>query len=115
MGPKSKAIMPEPVRLYTKAVVLGYKRARTNQYENSSLLKLEGVNQKVDVDYYLGKRVAYIYKAKKEVNGSKFRCIWGKITRHHGNNGVVRASFRTNLPPKAIGGPCRVMMYPSRV
>ena len=59
--------------------------------------------------------VAYIYKAKKEINGSKFRAIWGKVCRPHGNNGVVRAKFRKNLPPCSISGPCRVMLYPSRI
>ena len=60
-------------------------------------------------------RVAYIYKAKREINGSKFRVIWGKVCRSHGNNGVVRAKFRKNLPPSSIAGPCRIMLYPSRI
>ena len=59
--------------------------------------------------------IAYIYKAKKEINNSKFRVMWGKVCRAHGNNGVVRAKFRKNLPPSSIAGPCRVMLYPSRV
>merc|ERR1711907_386550 len=105
----------EPSTLYCKGRILGYKRSKVNQYENTSLIKIENVNQRSDVDFYLGKRVAYIYKAKKEINGSKFRVIWGKVCRPHGNNGVVRCNFRKNLPPCSIAGPCRVMLYPSRI
>lgn len=111
----SKVVSKQPVRLYTKGVFMGYKRSLKQQTVHTALLKLDGVNSKDDSSFYYGKRVAYIYKTKTMKKGSKMRCIWGKVVRAHGSNGAVRAKFRRNLPPKAIGGPVRVMLYPSSI
>lgn len=46
----------EPSCLYSKGRILGYKRSKVNQYENTSLIKIEHVNQRSDTDFYLGKR-----------------------------------------------------------
>ncbi|EIW78837.1 ribosomal protein L35Ae [Coniophora puteana RWD-64-598 SS2] len=102
-------------RLYTKGRILGHKRAKRNTRPNTSLLQLEGVANKEDAQFYLGKRVAYVYKAKRAVEGSKIRVIWGRVTRPHGNSGVVKSKFRSNLPPRAFGAPVRVMLYPSTI
>ena len=104
----------QPVRLYTKAAFVGFKRGKTTQYEQFALLKVKGVNEKKDSSFYFGKRVAYIYKAKTVSNNTKFRVIWGRIHKSHGNNGLVRAQFARNLPPKAMGATLRVMLYPNR-
>lgn len=103
-----------PNRLYTKAVFTGFKRGKTTQYEQFALLKIKGVNEKKDSSFYFGKRVAYIFKAKTIRNNTKFRVIWGKIVKSHGNNGLVRAQFARNLPPRAMGQTLRVMLYPNR-
>jgi len=70
----------------------------------------------VDIDPgRCAQRIAYIYKAERPINGSKLRVIWGKVTRSHGNSGVVRSVFRRNLPPKSFGSTVRIMLYPSNV
>ncbi|KAI8985684.1 60S ribosomal protein L33-A-like protein [Trametes punicea] len=102
-------------RLYAKGRVLGHKRSKRNTHPNTSLLQIEGVTTKQDAQFYLGKRVAYIYRAKREIQGSKVRVIWGRVTRPHGNSGVVKSKFRSNLPPHAFGASVRVMLFPSNI
>ncbi len=86
--------------------------------------------------FYLGKRVAYVYRSQKEVRGTKIRVIWGKVTRPHGmkqtiirrtcwgdladwcsagNSGVVRAKFTNPLPARSFGASVRIMLYPSSI
>ncbi|KAJ3228680.1 60S ribosomal protein L33A [Chytriomyces hyalinus] len=111
----SNTELPPRNRLYAKGKILGFTRSKRNTKEHTSLLQIENVQTTEDTAFYLGKRVAYVYKAKREVNGSRVRVIWGKVTRSHGNSGVVRAKFRSNLPPKSFGAGIRIMLYPSRV
>jgi len=105
----------QPVRLYSKGVVLGARRSHHHEKPQWSLVRIEGVKDRKSTDFYLGKRVAYIYRAKKEIKGTKIRVIWGRVAKAHGNTGVVRARFRNNLPPKAQGATVRVMLYPSKI
>ena len=61
------------------------------QHEQFALLRIKGLNDKENATFYFGKRVVFIHKAKTVKNNTKFRTIWGKIVKSHGNNGVVRA------------------------
>merc|ERR1712098_367425 len=105
----------QPIRLYAKGAILGYKRSKANQYSHTSLLKIEGAQCRKSTNFYMGKRVAFIYRAAKKRDDSKIRVIWGRVTRPHGNSGVVRAKFAKNLPPRSMGASVRVMLYPSRI
>ncbi|QIW98587.1 hypothetical protein AMS68_004105 [Peltaster fructicola] len=102
-------------RLYVKGKHISFQRGKRNSNPDTSLIKIEGVDDSKGASFYLGKRIAYVYRGKTEIRGTKIRVIWGKVTRTHGNSGVVRAQFKSNLPPKSLGAMVRVMLYPSSI
>merc|ERR1712124_86322 len=102
-------------RLYVKGVVAGFKGSLAKQYNHTNLIKIQGVDDTEDTKFYLGKKIMYMYRAKTEKDGTRFRVMWGKVCRAHGTSGVVRAKFTKNLPPSALGAPVRIMLFPSRV
>eukprot|EP00761_Pharyngomonas_kirbyi_P011130 gb/GECH01011154.1/.p1 GENE.gb/GECH01011154.1/~~gb/GECH01011154.1/.p1 ORF type:complete len:126 (+),score=7.24 gb/GECH01011154.1/:1-378(+) len=108
-------------RLHVNGRVVSFRRSRHVQHPNSSLLRLEGVRTQEETKFYVGKRVAYLYKGKNPLKDKQHkmlhghRVIWGKIVRPHGNSGVVRARFEKNLPGDSIARPVKVFLYPSRI
>ena len=102
-------------RLYAKGRITGHTRGKRNSKEHTTLVQIEGTRTAKETDFYLGKRIAFVYRAKRVVDGSRVRVIWGRITRPHGKSGSVRAKFASNIPPKAFGAAVRIMLYPSRV
>eukprot|EP00429_Kryptoperidinium_foliaceum_P075600 CAMPEP_0176227362 /NCGR_PEP_ID=MMETSP0121_2-20121125/22727_1 /TAXON_ID=160619 /ORGANISM="Kryptoperidinium foliaceum, Strain CCMP 1326" /LENGTH=76 /DNA_ID=CAMNT_0017566637 /DNA_START=67 /DNA_END=294 /DNA_ORIENTATION=+ len=59
-----KSVRKTPTRLYSKGTILGYKRSKSNCYATCTLVKIDGVQTKEDAQWYFGKRIAYIYRAK---------------------------------------------------
>jgi len=71
-------------RLYVKGRHISYQRGKRNTTPGTSLIQIEGVSDTKGANFYLGKKVAFVYRASKEVRGSKIRVIWGTISRTHG-------------------------------
>jgi large subunit ribosomal protein L35Ae len=71
-------------------------------------------NDKAGAKWYLGKRVAYVYKVKNTVNNTRYRCSWGKVINTHGHAGAVRVKFAHNITARAMGATVRIMLYPNK-
>ncbi|KAF2967979.1 hypothetical protein GQX73_g5612 [Xylaria multiplex] len=62
-------------RLYVKARHLGYRRNKHTTHPNRSIVKIEGVDDSEAANFYLGKKVAFIHQAPKEIRGTKTRVV----------------------------------------
>lgn len=93
---------------------MGFKRGQRTQKVNQTLVKVQGCQDRKAATWYHGKRVAYVYRCKSAATDKNYKAIWGKVIGSHGNSGLVKAKFQKNLPPRAIGGALRVMLYPNK-
>lgn len=104
-------------RLFIRGKINGYKRGRHNQHPGMVRLSIEGLVDKENAAYYIGKKVAYvptlskksIYKAGGITRPRK--AWWGKIIKPHGNKGSVLAKFPVPLPSSSFMGDVRIMLY----
>ena len=81
---------------------------------HTSILKLENVADAPSLAF-MPKRVAYIHTAKnKNTREPDTAAFGGKMpaTRYQW---IMMGKIRSNLPPKAMGGRVRVMLYPSNI
>ena len=80
-----------------KGIVTSYRRGKHLQHPNQVLLKFDEITSRAEAATLVGHKVKWISEVGKE--------FLGKVLAVHGNSGVVRAKFRTNLPGQAIGTP----------
>lgn len=80
-----------------KGVVTSYRRGKHLQHVNQVLLAFDDIKSRAEAATLVARKVKWVSESGKE--------FLGKVLGVHGNSGVVRAKFRTNLPGQAIGTP----------
>ncbi|MHA1904653.1 MAG: 50S ribosomal protein L35ae [Candidatus Thorarchaeota archaeon] len=80
-----------------RGVVTSYRRGKHLQHPNQVLLLFDDVKTRSEAAVLIGRKVKWTSEVGRE--------FLGKVIGVHGNSGVVRAKFRTNLPGQAIGTP----------
>jgi large subunit ribosomal protein L35Ae len=83
------------VKKRRRGVVASYRRGRIKQNTNQVLILFDEIDTRDAAATLIGKKVKWTSESGRE--------FLGKVLGIHGNSGVVRAKFRTNLPGQAIG------------
>ncbi len=64
-----------PFRLYSKGIFVSHRRGKRNIHAQQSLVKIDGVYSKEETNFYLGKRLAYVYRVHKRGKGKLYMYI----------------------------------------
>ncbi len=81
-------------KVIAKAIVLSYRRGLHKQNTRQLLVKVKGVEDKENAKKFVGKKILVKLKKKE---------FLGKVTRLHGNKGVLRVQFYRGLPGQVLG------------
>jgi large subunit ribosomal protein L35Ae len=84
------------------SVFVSHKRSKRKVYPRHALLRIENVCSREAARKYVGNCVEFIRNDNS---------VYGRISRVHGNSGVVCARFVRNLPPNDIGKTVFVKLY----
>ena len=88
------------------------RRGKRTQYNSTSLIQINGVASKEETEFYLGKRLAYVYKAKTLKKGTKYRVMWGKVSLRPSaitvriSQGSQKSFQQSQAPPSRLLRPC---------
>jgi len=78
-----------------KATVVNFRGGMRTQRTNQLLLYVDGVDSKGTASKFIGKRAVIRTSSGKEISG--------RITRVHGNSGILRARFTKGVPGQVVG------------
>merc|ERR1711918_259795 len=107
MGSEGRRMKNQDLGLAINGTVLSYRRSRVQQRVNYVLIKVAQCESREQAQNLTGKKVVYSYNTKN----NETRRLQGKISRTHGNSGVVRAKFKRNMPTSSFGERCKVLLY----